>query len=149
GQCLADRGRIPHAPPPHDLPGRPSGHRHRTVRGELCDRHRPGAAAELRSRSHRVRVSAGGHAGGGRRPRPADDRLRSELPASWTKPITAEALAQVPLLVRELGSGTREAIDSALSEAGGVRVAGEYGSNSALRIAAATAVAPVVLSELA
>ena len=69
--------------------------------------------------------------------------------ASWTKPITAEALAQVPLLVRELGSGTREAIDSALSEAGGVRVAGEYGSNSALRIAAATAVAPVVLSELA
>src|SRR5699024_12662794 len=69
--------------------------------------------------------------------------------ASWTKPITAEALAQVPLLVRELGSGTREAIDSGLSEAGGVRVAGEYGSNSALRIAAATAGAPVVRSDLA
>src|SRR5699024_8487657 len=29
--------------------------------------------------------------------------------ASWTKPFTAEALAQVPLLVREIGSGTREA----------------------------------------
>lgn len=68
---------------------------------------------------------------------------------AWSKPITAEALAQVPLLVREIGSGTREAIDSALSGAGGAAVAGEYGSNSALRIAAATAVAPVVLSELA
>lgn len=71
------------------------------------------------------------------------------LAEAWSKPITAEALAEVPLLVREVGSGTREAIDSALAGVGGVRVAGEYGSNSALRIAAATAVAPVVLSELA
>jgi DNA-binding transcriptional LysR family regulator len=68
---------------------------------------------------------------------------------AWSKPITAEALAEVPLLVREIGSGTREAIDSALSGFGGVYVAGEYGSNSALRVAASTAVAPVVLSELA
>ncbi|MCS4593129.1 LysR family transcriptional regulator [Brevibacterium sediminis] len=68
---------------------------------------------------------------------------------AWTKPVTAEELAQVPLLVREIGSGTREVIDSALLGAGGVRVAGEYGSNSALRIAAATSVAPAVLSELA
>lgn len=67
----------------------------------------------------------------------------------WKTPITAEALAQVRLLVREVGSGTREVIDSALANCGGVRVAGEYGSNSALRIAATTAVAPVVLSELA
>ena len=69
--------------------------------------------------------------------------------AGWTEPITAEALAATPLLVREVGSGTREAIDTALAEFGGVRVAGEYGSNSALRVAAATGVAPVVLSELA
>lgn len=69
--------------------------------------------------------------------------------ASWTEPITAEALAATPLLVREVGSGTREAVDTALAEFGGVSVAGEYGSNSALRVAAATGVAPVVLSELA
>ena len=68
---------------------------------------------------------------------------------AWTQPISAEELAQVPLLVREIGSGTREAIDAALLAAGGVSVAGEYGSNSALRIAAATSVAPAVLSELA
>lgn len=72
-----------------------------------------------------------------------------QFAGAWTKPITAEALAEVPLLVREVGSGTREVIDSALDSVGGVRMAGEYGSNSALRIAAATAIAPAVLSELA
>ena len=68
---------------------------------------------------------------------------------AWTSPIAAEALAQVPLLVREVGSGTREVIDVALGEFGGARVEGEYGSNSALKIAAAAEVAPIVLSELA
>ena len=68
---------------------------------------------------------------------------------AWSAPISAEALAEVPLLVREVGSGTREVLDAALSDFGGASVAGEYGSNSALKIAAATAVAPIVLSELA
>ncbi len=68
---------------------------------------------------------------------------------AWTEPIAAAELAEVPLLVRELGSGTREVIDAALVEVGGPRIAGEYGSNSALKIAASTAVAPIVLSELA
>lgn len=72
-----------------------------------------------------------------------------EFTGAWTAPISAKALADVPLLVREVGSGTREVVDAALSGFGGVSVAGEYGSNSALKIAAATAVAPVVLSELA
>lgn len=68
---------------------------------------------------------------------------------AWAAPIAAQELADVPLLVREIGSGTREVLDAALAEFGGARVAGEYGSNSALKIAAATALAPVVLSELA
>ncbi|MGO3310241.1 MAG: LysR substrate-binding domain-containing protein, partial [Brevibacterium aurantiacum] len=68
---------------------------------------------------------------------------------AWTHPISAEELATVPLLVREVGSGTREVLDAALAQFGGARVAGEYGSNSALKIAAATGLAPVVLSELA
>ena len=72
-----------------------------------------------------------------------------DFAGAWTTPITAQELAEVPLLVREVGSGTREVLDAALAEFGGASVAGEYGSNSALKIAAATAVAPVVLSELA
>lgn len=68
---------------------------------------------------------------------------------AWTQPITAEALAQIPLFVREPGSGTRDVIDAALADVGGVRIAGEYSSNSALKIAAATGVAPIVVSELA
>lgn len=72
-----------------------------------------------------------------------------DFAGAWTAPITSEALAEVPLLVREVGSGTREVLDAALAEFGGASVAGEYGSNSALKIAAATSVAPVVLSELA
>ena len=72
-----------------------------------------------------------------------------EFAGAWSTPIAAEALAHVPLLVREVGSGTRAVVDAALADFGGVRVAGEYGSNSALKIAATTAVAPIVLSELA
>lgn len=68
---------------------------------------------------------------------------------AWTEPITAEDLADVALLVREVGSGTREVVDAALADFGGASVAGEYWSNSALKIAATTGVAPVVLSELA
>ncbi len=47
--------------------------------------------------------------------------------AAWTEPITAEALAATPPLVREVGSGTREAVDTALAEFGGVSVAGSTG----------------------
>lgn len=68
---------------------------------------------------------------------------------SLPEDFPAEELATVPLLVREVGSGTREVLDAALAQFGGARVAGEYGSNSALKIAAATGLAPVVLSELA
>lgn len=67
----------------------------------------------------------------------------------WRTPVGAEELARVPLLVREAGSGTRDVVDACLAGAGGVAEAGVYASNSALKIAASTAVAPVVLSELA
>ena len=65
---------------------------------------------------------------------------------AWTKPITAEELAKVPRS-SEIGSGTREAIDGSARRGRSER-GGEYGS-TALRIAAATSVAPAVLSELA
>lgn len=68
---------------------------------------------------------------------------------AWRQPVSAEQLAQVPLLVREAGSGTRDVVDAALADFGGVAEAGAYASNSALKVAAATGVAPVVLSELA
>lgn len=72
-----------------------------------------------------------------------------DFATAWTTPIGAAALADIPLLVREVGSGTREVLDAALAQVGGASVAGEYASNSALKIAAATGLAPVVLSELA
>ncbi|RBP65489.1 DNA-binding transcriptional LysR family regulator [Brevibacterium sanguinis] len=68
---------------------------------------------------------------------------------AWTTPLDSAGLSAVPLLVREQGSGTREVIDAALAGHGGPRIAGEYGSNSALKVAAATGLAPIVLSELA
>lgn len=61
-----------------------------------------------------------------------------------------EELAGTPLLVREVGSGTRETIDRAFLEQGfRLRPALEMASNTALRAAAAAGLGPVVLSDLA
>lgn len=61
--------------------------------------------------------------------------------------ITVEELADVPLLVRELGSGTRETLDEAMGRSG-ARVAPllEMASNTALTSAAVAGMGPVVLS---
>lgn len=72
----------------------------------------------------------------------------------WTRrstALTAERLASAPLLLRELGSGTREFFDDALVRKGlpPVQPHGVLGSTSALKAAVAGGTACTVLSELA
>lgn len=65
-------------------------------------------------------------------------------------PITPELLVAEPLLVREVGSGTRETIDDALSRLGlQLTPSLTLASNSALKSSALVGIAPAVLSELA
>lgn len=63
--------------------------------------------------------------------------------------LAAAQLAGAALVVREAGSGTREALEHALSLAGlGVAAPAQaLGSNAAVRVAAMAGVAPAVLSE--
>lgn len=68
-------------------------------------------------------------------------------PLAAGPPLTTAQLAELPLLVRERGSGTREVIDAAIP--GGARVAGELSSSSAIKTAAATGQAPAAISRLA
>lgn len=61
-----------------------------------------------------------------------------------------DEFANTPLLVREVGSGTRETLEQALVERGlCLRPALEMASNTALRAAAVAGMGPVVLSDLA
>lgn len=61
-----------------------------------------------------------------------------------------DEFATTPLLVREVGSGTRETLEQALHECGlHLRPTLEMASNTALRAAAVAGLGPVVLSELA
>lgn len=64
-------------------------------------------------------------------------------------PLSAEQLAGTPLVVREAGSGTRDALEHALARAGAAvsEPAQALGSNAAVRVAAMAGVAPAVLSE--
>lgn len=65
-------------------------------------------------------------------------------------PITPEVLVSEPLLVRELGSGTRETIDDALARLGlELTPSLTLASNSALKSSALVGIAPAVFSELA
>ena len=67
-----------------------------------------------------------------------------------TRPPDLEELAMTPLLVREVGSGTRETIEQALAERGlRLRPGLEMASNTGLRAAAVAGMGPVVLSSLA
>jgi len=70
-------------------------------------------------------------------------RRRSALPAA--------SLASTPLIVRESGSGTREALDQALRDVGLVATAPalEMGSTAAVKAAAVAGGGPAVLSRLA
>lgn len=63
--------------------------------------------------------------------------------------VGAAELATTPLLVREVGSGTRDTVERALHGAGlGMRVGLELASNTALKAAALQGLGPVVLSAL-
>ena len=73
---------------------------------------------------------------------------------AWAKrrrPITMSELAETPLVMREKGSGTREALVQALTEAGhGAPVSVlELGSTSAVRSAVLAGNSPTVISRLA
>lgn len=64
-------------------------------------------------------------------------------------PLSAEQLAGTGLVVREAGSGTRDALEHALTRAGldASEPAQALASNAAVRVAAMAGVAPAVLSE--
>ncbi|MFD9222748.1 LysR family transcriptional regulator [Streptomyces sp. NPDC060064] len=65
-------------------------------------------------------------------------------------PLTPAELAATPLILRERGSGTRQVLDSALSEYGGLaEPLLELASTTAVKAAAVSGAGPAVLSELA
>ena len=67
--------------------------------------------------------------------------------------VTLEELAREPLLIRERGSGTRAAFEAALERAGvdlgTLRIAGEMGSNQAIKQAVKAGMGVTVLSRIA
>ncbi|MBC6460732.1 LysR family transcriptional regulator [Actinomadura sp. HBU206391] len=71
----------------------------------------------------------------------------------WTRrrtDVTAQELADTPLILREEGSGTREVLDRALAEYGGTATPLlQLASTTALKAAAVSGAGPVVVSELA
>lgn len=71
--------------------------------------------------------------------------------ASRSRPVTGAELARTALVVREPGSGTRDALDRALREwsPGRAGPAMELGSSAAVRTAILSGVGPGALSELA
>ena len=82
----------------------------------------------------------------------AHDELILVVPPDhpWARrrqPVTADELRSTPLVTREAGSGTRNALDDALG--GPVRPALELSSNAAVRVSVASGTAPAVLSRLA
>ncbi|WP_394214241.1 LysR family transcriptional regulator [Brachybacterium vulturis] len=69
--------------------------------------------------------------------------------ARRTEPLPREELAQTPLVVREGGSGTRDAFEELLPAAALTPPVQELGSNAAVRVAVASGAGPAVLSMLA
>ncbi|TWE12350.1 LysR family transcriptional regulator [Rudaeicoccus suwonensis] len=67
--------------------------------------------------------------------------------AARSEPVTADELRETPLVTREVGSGTRVALDEALGTP--VRPLLELPSNAAVRVSVAAGSAPAVLSRLA
>src|SRR5690606_32532290 len=66
--------------------------------------------------------------------------------ADRSAPVGAAELAATPLVVREGGSGTREALDAVLGDLPQATPALVLGSNAAVRIAVASGAGPAVLS---
>lgn len=74
----------------------------------------------------------------------------SFLWARRRRPVAGEELATTPLILRELGSGTRDVLDRALDPSGGPSTpALELGSNTAILGAVRRDEGPAVLSSLA
>lgn len=69
--------------------------------------------------------------------------------ALGAEPLEPAELARTPLVVREGGSGTRDAFEELLPEAARTPPVQELGSNAAVRIAVASGAGPAVLSMLA
>lgn len=65
------------------------------------------------------------------------------------RPLTPEELAATPLVVREVGSGTRVSLEHHLTDHRLVEPAVELSSNAAVKVMAASGAAPAVLSRLA
>lgn len=63
--------------------------------------------------------------------------------------LSADELARTPLVVREGGSGTREALERRVPGAAATRPVQELGSNAAVRLSVAAGAGPAVLSRLA
>lgn len=69
--------------------------------------------------------------------------------ARRSAPVPAAELAGTPLILREFGSGTRQVLDAALAEAGGLAVPLlELASTTAVKAASISGAGPCVLSEL-
>lgn len=84
----------------------------------------------------------------------ADDELVLVIAAHhpWaerTEPVGLEELAATSLVVREGGSGTREALEAVVGDSPLAPPAMVLGSNAAVRIAVASGAGPAVLSALA
>lgn len=69
--------------------------------------------------------------------------------AARAEELPVQELARTPLVVRESGSGTRDAFEELLPEAAATPPVQELGSNAAVRIAVAAGAGPAVLSMLA
>ncbi|MDN6399929.1 MAG: LysR substrate-binding domain-containing protein, partial [Brachybacterium sp.] len=69
--------------------------------------------------------------------------------AQRTEPLTPEELARTPLVVREGGSGTRDAFEELLPTAALTPPVQELGSNAAVRVAVASGAGPAGVSQLA
>ncbi|MFC7374708.1 MULTISPECIES: LysR substrate-binding domain-containing protein [unclassified Brachybacterium] len=65
------------------------------------------------------------------------------------EPLGLDELAATPLVVREGGSGTRDAFEELVPSAAGTPPVQELGSNAAVRIAVASGAGPAVISMLA
>ena len=74
---------------------------------------------------------------------------RSHPWARRRRPVSPQELATTALVTRELGSGTRTALDEALGPAGPIIPALQMPSNAAVRVSVAAGTAPAVLSRLA
>lgn len=69
--------------------------------------------------------------------------------AQGRQPVSLAELADTPLITREVGSGTREALDELLAPHSPVDAAHVLTSNTAVLVAVAAGTAPAVLSTLA